>query len=464
MKYKIAIYLLAACSLSSCHIYKSYERPELPTDSLYRKPDIPQVDTLNFGSLSWREVFTDPKLQCLIEKGLTNNTDLQIARLRIKEAEATLLSSKLAYLPGISLAPQGSVSSFDKQAATKSYQLPVTASWEIDIFGGLLNAKRKARAALEQSEAYRQAVQTQLIASIANSYYTLLMLDKQLAISEVTAENWRESVKTMREMKEAGMTNEAAVTQSEANYRSVEADILDLKRQIRETENALSVVLGDNPQHIDRSKLENIPLPTCFSSGVPLQLLSNRPDVKQAEMSLAMAYYGTNAARSAFYPSITINGTAGWTNNVGESILNPGKFLLSAIGSLVQPLFNKGKNIANLKIAKAQQEEALLSFKQSLLNAGAEVSDALYMFQSAGEKGVQREIQVSSLEKSVDSTTELFLLGTSTYLEVLTAQQSLFSAQLLQVSDRFEQLQAVINLYHALGGGRKDDTSKVANS
>lgn len=459
MKYKIAIYLLAVCSLSSCHIYKSYERPELPTDSLYRKPDIPQTDTLNFGNLSWREVFTDPQLQGLIGKGLTNNTDLQIARLRIKEAEATLLSSKLAYLPGISLAPQGTVSSFNKQAATQSYQLPVTASWEIDIFGRLLNAKRKAKAALEQSKAYRQAVQTQLIASIANSYYTLLMLDKQLAISEVTAENWKESVKTMREMKEAGMTNEAAVTQSEANYRSVKAGIPDLKRQIRETENALSIVLGDNPRHIDRSKLENIPLPTCFSSGVPLQLLSNRPDVKQAEMALAMAYYGTNAARSAFYPGITINGTAGWTNNVGESILNPGKFLLSAIGSLVQPLFNKGKNIANLKIAKAQQEEALLSFKQSLLNAGAEVSDALYLFQSSGEKEQQRIIQVRALESSVASTNELFLLGTSTYLEVLTAQQNLFDAQLSQVNDRFEQLQAVINLYHALGGGREDKTN-----
>ena len=459
MKYKIAIYLLAVCSLSSCHIYKSYERPELPTDSLYRKPDIPQTDTLNFGNLSWREVFTDLKLQSLIEKGLTNNTDLQIARLRIKEAEATLLSSKLAYLPGISLAPQGSVSSFDKQAATQSYQLPVTASWEIDIFGRLLNAKRKAKAALEQSEAYRQAVQTQLIASIANSYYTLLMLDKQLAISEVTAENWKESVKTMREMKEAGMTNEAAVTQSEANYRSVEAGIPDLKRQIRETENALSIVLGDNPRHIDRSKLENIPLPTYFSSGVPLQLLSNRPDVKQAEMALVMAYYGTNAARSAFYPGITINGTAGWTNNVGESILNPGKFLLSAIGSFIQPLFNKGKNIANLKIAEAQQEEALLSFKQSLLNAGAEVSDALYLFQSSGEKEQQRIIQVRALESSVASTNELFLLGTSTYLEVLTAQQNLFDAQLSQVNDRFEQLQAVINLYHALGGGREDNTN-----
>lgn len=450
---------MAICSLSSCHIYQSYERPNLSIDSLYRKPNVPQVDTLNLGNLSWREVFTDQKLQNLIEQGLQNNTDLQIARLRIKEAEAALLSSKLAYLPGISLAPQGTISRFENQSAVKSYQLPVIAAWEIDIFGGLLNAKRKAKAALEQSKAYRQAVQTQLIASIANSYYTLLMLNRQLEISEITAENWRESVRTMREMKEAGMTNEAAVTQSEANYRSVEADIPNLKRQIRETENALSVVLGEHPQQIEQSKLENITFPMRFSAGVPLQLLSNRPDVKQAEMSLAMAYYGTNAARSAFYPSITINGSAGWTNSVGENILNPGIFLVSAIGSLVQPLFNKGKNIATLKIAKAQQEEALLSFKQTLLNAGAEVSDALYLFQSAGEKREQREIQVQSLEKSVGSTTELFLLGTSTYLEVLTAQQSLFSAQLLQVSDRFEQLQAVINLYHALGGGRESDPS-----
>lgn len=457
MKRKVTIYIMAICSLSSCHIYKSYERPKLSVDSLYRKPDVPQVDTLNLGNLSWREIFTDPKLQNIIEQGLKNNTDLQIARLRIKEAETALLSSKLAYLPGISLAPQGTISSFDKHSAAKSYQLPVTASWEIDLFGSLLNAKRKVKAALEQSEAYRQAVQTQLIASIANSYYTLLMLDRQLQISEITAENWRESVRTMREMKEAGLTNEAAVTQSEANYRSVEADIPDLRRQIRETENTLSVVLGENPQRIERSRLEEIAFPMRFSAGVPLQLLSNRPDVKQAEMSLAMAYYGTNSARAAFYPGITINGSAGWTNSAGENILNPGKFLISVIGSLVQPLFNKGKNIANLKIAKAQQEEALLSFKQSLLNAGVEVSDALYLFQSAGEKREQREIQVQSLEKSVGSTTELFLLGTSTYLEVLTAQQSLFSAQLLQVSDRFEQLQAVINLYQALGGGREDD-------
>lgn len=454
MKQTIIICIWALCTLSSCRIYKAYERPDISLDSLYRQSGNP--DTLSIGNLSWREVFTDDSLQALIEQGLRQNTDLQIARLRIKEAEAVLLAAKLSYLPGFTLSPQGSVSSFDHASATRSYQLPITASWEIDLFGGLLNAKRKARAALEQSKAYRQAVQTQLIATIANSYYTLLMLDEQLKISEVTAENWRESVQTMREMKEAGMTNEAAVSQSEANYRSVEADIPNLKRQIHETENALSVLLGSHPEAISRGSLSAITMPERISAGIPLQLLSNRPDVKQAEMSLAMAYYGTNAARSAFYPLVSITGSAGWTDNLGETILNPGKFLATAIGSLMQPLFNQGKNIANLKVAKAQQEEALLSFRQSLLNAGAEVSDALYQYQSAEEKEKQRLLQVKSLENSVTATRSLFLLGSSTYLEVLTAQQSLFSAQLLQVSDRFERLQAVINLYHALGGGRED--------
>lgn len=465
MKLKIIIYVSVTCLLSSCHIYKAYERPEISTENLYREtgniPDSLQADSLNMGNLPWREIFTDSKLQGLIEQGLACNTDLQIACLRIEEAEATLLSSQLAYLPSFSLSPEGTISSFNKQAATKSYQFPVTASWEIDIFGGLLNAKRSAKAALQQSDAYRQAVQTQLIASIANSYYTLLMLDKQLEISEETALNWEQSLQTMKAMKAAAMTNEAAVTQSAANYHQVKASIPDLKKQIRETENALSVILGQVPGTIDRNRLEDIRLPEKILTGIPLQILANRPDVRQAEMDLAIACYGTNSARSAFYPRITINGSAGWTNSVGQNILNPGKFLASAIGSLVQPLFNKGQNITRLKITKARQEEALLSFKQSILNAGNEVSDALYQFESVKEKSIQREQQVKSLEQSVSFTQELFQLGTSTYLEVLTAQQGLFSAQLLQVTDRFEQLQSVINLYSALGGGRENEPIKT---
>lgn len=449
---RLIIYILVLCSLSSCHIYKQYERPEIQTDGLYRT-DKEQTDTTSFGNLSWREVYTDTLLQALIEKGLENNTDLKIARLRIDEAEAALLSSKLAFLPGFSLSPQGAVSSFDHSGITKSYQLPITASWEIDIFGGLLNAKRKAKAAVEQSQAYKQAVQTQLISTIANSYYTLLMLDEQLRISESTATNWKESVRTMKAMMDAGMTNAAAVSQSEANYRSVEASIPDIKRQIREAENALSIVLAEVPGEIKRGRLDNVTIPYEISAEVPIELLSKRPDVKQAEMNLAIAYYATNEARSAFYPKVNIGGSAGWTNSVGEGIVNPAKFLLSAVGSLVQPLFNKGKNIAGLKIAKAQQEEALLSFQQSLLNAGKEVSDAMYMFQSVADKEAERKVQVESLEKTVKSSNELFLLGSSSYLEVLTAQQNLLSARLLQVGDRFEKIQAVINLYHALGGG-----------
>jgi len=456
MKSKIIIFIVALCSLSSCHIYKAYQRPDMNLDGLYRGTDSIQTDTLNFGNLSWREVFTDVPLQKLIEQGLANNTDLKIDRLRIEEAEASLKAAKLAYFPSVSLSPQGNISSFNGNAASKTYSLPVTASWEAGIFGSLLNAKRKAKAAVEQSKAYRQAVQTQLIATIANDYYTLLMLDRQLEISESTSETWKQSVQTMRDMKEDGMTNEAAVTQSEANYRSVLASIPDLKRSIREVENNLCALLGCNPAPVERSRLIDIRCPENMSAGVPMQLLSNRPDVKQAESTLAMAYYATNIARSAFYPNITIDASAGWTNSAGEIIANPAKFLVSAIGSIVQPIFNKGKNMANLKIAKAQQEEALLSFKQSLLNTGTEVSNALYMYQSAVEKGDERERQVNALENSVNYTNELFLHGTSTYLEVLTARQDLFAAQLSQVNDRFEQLQATINLYHALGGGRND--------
>lgn len=467
------IWLIAAIALlSSCHIYKAYERPEVKTEGLYRDDlsntccsdsfsmgldtTASSADTLNFGNLPWREVFRDTALQALIEQGLKGNVDLQTAQLRIKEAEATLLSSKLSYLPSLQLNPQGTVSSFDRQSATRSYQLPVSASWEVDLFGNLLNAKRGAKMALLQSEAYRQAVQTQLIASIANSYCTLLMLDRQLEISEETARNWEQSVATMRAMKAAALTNEAAVTQSEANYYEIKATLPDLRRQIREVENALSVVLGQAPQAVARSdwREQEMEMPETLSAGVPLQLLANRPDVKQAEMALATAYYATNSARSAFYPQITIDGSAGWTNSAGTAILNPARFLASAVGSLVQPLFNKGKNIARLKIAKAQQEEALLNFQQSLLNAGSEVSDALYQFHSSGEKSEQRVRQIEALEQSVKYTQSLMRMGTSTYLEVLTAQQSLLTAQLTQVSDRFEQMQAVINLYQALGGGR----------
>lgn len=459
MKIKNIIYSLCmAALLSSCHIYKQYTRPEVDTKGLYRDPisasDTLVADTTNMADMSWEQVFTDSHLQNLIRLALERNTDLQTAFLRVKEAEASLMTSRLSYLPSLSLSPQGGVSSFDKAQGNWTWTLPVAASWEIDLFGKILNTKRAAKAAFMQSEAYRQAVQTQVVAAVANYYYMLLMLDKQLRITEETSVLWAKNVETMRAMKEAAMVNEAGVVQSEANYYAVIASMSDLKDQIRQTENALSLLLRQAPQSIERGKLDDQNLPEILKTGVPIQLLANRPDVKVAEMALAGTYYNANEARAAFYPSLSISGTLGWTNQAGNMIVNPGKIIASAIGSLTQPLFYRGANIARLKIAKAQQQEAMLSFEQALLNAGADVSDALSLYESAKQKSIQRTMQIDALEKSVEYTQELLSLSSSTYLEVLTAQQSLLSAQLSGIADQFQQMQAVVNLYHALGGGK----------
>lgn len=455
MKKLIILYCISAwVGLGACSVYKSYERPDMPVvDSLYRQAAATSADTTSIASLSWRELFTDPKLQALIETGLQNNTDLNIARLKVTEAEATLMTSRLAYLPSISFEPSGTLRSVDGNAMTKSYDIAASASWEVDIFGKLTNAKRGAKAALEQSEAYRQAVQTQLIATIANSYYSLLMLDAQLDISERTAAIWGENVRAMKALKAAGDATELAVAQSEASKLSVDASIASLRQQIDQMENTLTALLGIAPQKIDRTTIGEQRFPTELAAGVPLQLLQRRPDVRQSEAALAQAFYATNSARAAFYPSITLSGSAGWTNAAGAAITNPGQWLFTAVGSLVQPLFNRGKNIANLRIAKAQQEEALLSFRQSLLDAGTDVNNALIQWQTARQRQQIDQQQILSLESTVRSSELLMQYSSQNYLEVLTARQTLLQAELTAVSDRFDEIQGVINLYHALGGG-----------
>lgn len=454
MKKQIILLAVAGMILSSCGVYNKYKRPEVVTDGLYGQ-DVEVEDTTSIASLKWQELFTDPQLQSLIEQALEGNTDLQSAQLRVEEAKATLSAARLAYLPSFMLTPQGGVSSFDKSKGTWTYTGVVSASWEVDIFGKLTNANRRSKALYLQSQEYEQAVLTSLIANVSNMYYSLLMLDAQYEITSETADRWRENVRVMRAMKAAGMTTEAGVAQAEANSYSVEASLHDIKRQIRETENALSILLGDVPGSISRGRMEGQTFPEQLMVGVPLQLLSRRPDVRTAEYSLAAAFYNTNSARSSFYPSITLSGTGGWTNSAGGAIINPGKLLLSAVGSLTQPLFNRGQNIAQLKIAKAQQEEAQLAFQQTLLNAGSEVNNALTQVQTARNKTDLRSGQIASLESAVNSTQLLMTHGTTTYLEVLTAQQSLLSAQLLQVADRYDEIQGIINLYQALGGGRE---------
>ena len=414
--------------LGGCSVYRTYKRPDVAViDSLYRQQISPADSVASIADLSWKELFTDPHLQKLIETGLCNNSDLGIARLRAEEAEALLQSARLSYLPSISLSPQGTIGKVEHSKTTKSYDLATSASWEIDIFGKLTNTKREARVVLEQSEAYRQAVQTQLIATIANSYYTLLMLDEQLNISRRA--------------------------QTEASKLSVDASLLSLERQITELENTLLSLLGSVPGDITRSTLSSQSFPDTLLVGVPLQLLQRRPDVRQSEAVLAAAFYVTNQARAAFFPSITLSGSAGWTNAAGVVITNPGQWLFSVVGSLIQPLFNRGQNIANLKVAKAQQEEALLSFRQSLLDAGTEVNNALVQWQTARGKLKLDEQQVVALTSAVRSAELLMKHSSQNYLEVLTARQALLQAELDAVSDRFDEIQGIINLYRSLGGG-----------
>lgn len=460
MKSKSILILISAAALmSSCGIYNKYERPDVNTTGLVRDSasttdTLAVSDTTSFGNLPWRSVFTDPQLQSLIDSGLVHNTDLLNAALNVKMVEAQLMAAKLAFVPSFTFSPQGTISSWDGNKATKTYSLPVSASWSIDLFGNLLNQKRSSQMALLATKDYQLVVKTNLISNIANMYYTLLMLDKQLEIvnnmSVLTKDTWN----MMKLQKELGRAKETSVQSAEANYYSVLSQAADLKRQIRETENSLSLLLGQPAQTITRGKLEEQSLPSTFSTGVGIQMLNNRPDVHYAEMNLAQCFYDVQTARSKFYPNITISGTGAFTNSAGMGIVNPGKWLLSAVGSLVQPIFQNGRLIANLKVAKATQEQAYNKWQNAVLSAGSEVSNALVLYNSSDEKSRLEAKQVESLTKNVDYTKDLFNMGSSTYLEVITAQQSLLNAELSKVQDDFYKMQAVVNLYSALGGGR----------
>ena len=453
------IFASATLLLGSCGIYNKYERPDVNVKGLVRdsasiSDTLAVADTASFGNLPWRSVFTDPQLQSLIETGLANNTNLLNAALNVKMVEDQLMIAKLAFVPGFTFSPQGTVASWDGNKASKTYSLPVTASWSVDLFGNLLNVKRSAQMALLATKDYQQVVQTKVISNIANMYYTLLMLDKQLQVvndmSKLVEETWN----IMKIQKELGRVKETSVQSAEANLYSVQAQAADLKRQIRETENSLSLLLGQQAQTIKRGTFEGQSLPSKFSTGIGLQLLNNRPDVHYAEMSLAQCFYDVNTARSKFYPNITISGTGAFTNSGGGGIVNPGKWLLSAVGSLTQPIFAHGQIIAGLKVAKAKQEQAFNTWQNAVLSAGSEVSNALVLYNSSDEKSKLEEKQVESLKKNVEYNKMLFNDGSATYLEVITAQQSLLNAELSKVADDFYKMQAVVNLYYALGGGR----------
>ena len=443
----LAIFI-TGCLASGCGLYKQYEREDTYfVDSLYRRISVP-ADSVSSACVSWDEFFTDPLLQEWIQTGLDYNSDLSIARLRVREAEAALQASRWALLPGADFSMKG--------GAPGEFSASLQASWQTDIFGSLRNSKRKAQAALEQSHAYRQAVETQLVATIANSYFTLLKLDEQLNISRRTLNTWEESIRTLEALKRAGKTNEAAVLQSKANMLSVEANVLTLEKEILAVENSLCALLGIVPMPIERSSLNDQELPEKLSAGVPVELLDKRPDVKQAEMALAQAFYNVNSAKAAFYPNITLSGALGWTTGNGNIKVDPGSVIANLLAGLTQPVFGRGVNKARLKTAQAQLEQAAYTFRQSLLDAGVEVNNALTLWQTAKKRVELDKKQILNLQAAIWNTQLLMKHGNADYLEVLTAQKNLLQAELTEAADRYDEIISTVNLYQALGGGYKE--------
>ena len=461
MKKYILFMMSTVALLSSCGVYTKYERPEVNTKGIIRDV-VSDVDTLKatadtttFANLPWRQVFTDPQLQALIQQGLDKNPDLLNAALNVQIVESQLKMSKLAFLPQVTFSPQGVLSSWDFGKASQTYSMPLNASWTVDLFGNLLNQKRSSQMALLATKDYQVVVKTKIVSGIANMYYTLLMLDRQLEIlndmSGLTKDTWD----MMKLQMQLGRYRSTSVQSAEASHYSVLTQIEDMKRQIREVENSLSLLIGQPAQTIKRGKLADQVLPSQFATGVGIQLLKNRADVHAAEMNLASSFYDVNTARSRFYPSLTISGTGSYTNSGGGMIVNPGKILASAVASLVQPIFMDGKLTEGLKISKAQYEQDYNTWQNAVLTAGSEVSNALVQYNSYQKKSELDAHRVEVLKKNVEDTRALVSSSTSTYLEVIQAQNSLLNAEISKVTDDFNKMQAVVSLYQALGGGSK---------
>ncbi|CAC9973057.1 efflux transporter outer membrane subunit [Flavobacterium panici] len=462
---KYILMVIAATLLSACSITKKYERPTtLSTDKLYR--DEASADSTTIADMPWQSVFKDEKLNALIQKGLDNNLNLKNAIENIIQAQASLRQSKLAYYPTLQLDANAThtkqseaglnfPAGININTLTTTYKLGLSTSWEADIWGKLSSSKRAALATYLATDAAKQAVQTQLISDIANNYFRLLAYDKSLKITQETLESRIKNVATIKDLKEGAIVTGAAVVQSEANQYAAEVLIPDLKQSIRETENALNILLGQAPGPIDRGELGTQVIPENIAIGVPSQLLQNRPDVRQAEFNFRVAFESTNLAKTYFYPSLTLTASGGFSNLELKDFFSNSIFY-SIIGGLTQPIFNQGKNKLRLTTAQSQQLQAYNNFQQSLLTAGQEVSNALYSYQMAVEKEDSRQKQIEALEKAVDFTQQLLEYSSATnYTDVLTSEQNLLAAQLSGINDNLQKLQAVVNLYRALGGGWK---------
>jgi len=455
----LSLIIGAAVLMGACNSTKNIPLGSVKTDGLFG--DSLSSDTVSMASIPWKELFTDPHLQHLINEGLDSNFDMQVAVQKVVEAEAYLKQSNANFLPAVSAIGDGvyirnSESLYPSGPRESKYiELGAEANWEIDIWGKLRSAKRASYASLLATDAARKEIQTRLVADIASSYYNLLALDAKLAITKQTVQNNIDLVETMKVLKESGKVTGAAVVQSEATRYAAEVTIPDLEQQIREAQNALYLLLGRSGSIIERGTMDQQPPASLMQIGVPAMLLTNRPDVMQAEYSLLYAYEITKNARAYFYPALTITASSGLAAVSLDELFDPGSFAANIVGGLTQPLFNRRANTTRLKVSKAQQEEALLNFKSTLINAGNEVQNAMGSYQASEQKMQLRAKQVDALVKSVDYSKELLNYGSANYTEVLTAEQSLLSARLSSVNDHLQQLDAVVSLYRALGGGWK---------
>ena len=444
--------------LSSCVLFRNYERPaEINTDGIYG--DVQSGGEQSLGDIKWREFFTDPQLLVLIEKGLANNTDMKNADLKIQEVQYALKCAKLAYFPNIYFNPSGTVSkAWDPYArndysTNTTYSLPATMSWQIGSLGSLRNTKKKAEVNVEQLKNAKQAVQAALVANIASMYYTLSSLDEQLALNQTTRDNWGTYLDMEKKLMNAGQANIAAVASIEATYHSMCTNVIAIEDNIKVIENSLGTILGETAGHISRGALSTFQSPSILATGAPIRILSCRPDVKAAELELASAFYEKNIAISSFYPSLNISATGQFTNSLGGGAINPGIMIGNAVASLSQPIFSNGRIRAQYKISKAEMEVATNNFKQAIIAAGNEVNTAMVELKGAEDQKELIGKQVTSLETALEATQKLYALSSTNYLNVITAQNSLLTAQMSQIKNRMDAINATIDLYQALGGG-----------
>ena len=459
INFKTLVFPLVILSLQSCFVAKEYERPEVVKEENYRTDSLPQ-DSITMADVSWKDMFKDPILQEYIEEGLENNIDIRVAMQQILAAEAYLKQGKASYFPSLS----GNASLTHQELSSNSqfgglfssldqYEVSGNLSWEADIWGRIRSNKRAFEASYLQSVAAHQAVKTTLIANIASSYYQLVALDEQKEVTEKTIENRKKSLETNRALKEAGNITEVGVKQTEAQLYTAQALLIDINNQIRLLENTISILLAKEPTSIERTSLEGQEIETELKTGVPAQLLRNRPDVMQAEYGLVNAFELTNAARANFYPQITLTANGGVQALTAGDLFDTNSLFATIVGGLTQPIFQKRQIRTQYEVAQAQQEQARLQFRQAYLTATKEVADALYNYEASTDRIEIKEKEYDSYSTATDYSEELLNYGLANYLEVLTARENALNSSLDLINAKYSQLNSMVNLYQALGGG-----------